>query len=112
MFTFCFCKFFILHFNFKKLDENSKPIEIVIQSLFVPVVFGFIIILCEPGERVTNQFEMFGEELERRTWYKLPIDMQRIYVIFLVNTQQDLSIECYGGTQCTRETLKKVCILT
>lgn len=112
MFTFCFCKFFILHFNFKKLDENSKPIEIVIQSLFVPVVFGFIIILCEPGERVTNQFEMFGEELERRTWYKLPIDMQRIYVIFLVNTQQDLSIGCYGGTQCTRETLKKVCILS
>lgn len=91
------------------MDDNSKPIEIGIHSLYVLVVFEFLFMLCEPGERVTNQFEMFGEELERCNWYKLSIEMQRIYLTFLVNTQQNLNIECYGGIQCTRETLKMVC---
>lgn len=64
--------------------------------------------ICEPGERVTHQFEQFCVEFGRCEWYKLPIEMQRMYLIFLSDTQQPQNICSYGGIVCTRETFKKV----
>lgn len=46
-------------------------------------LLGFFI--CEHGERMTNDFDMFGEELKRRDWHTLPIQMKRMYLIFLTD---------------------------
>lgn len=94
--------------NLLKWDDDSKPIEIAITSLFLVWEFVLIFLICEPGERVTNQFGLFGAELKRCNWYVLSIDMQRMYVTFLLDTQQSINIQSYGGIQCTRETLKTV----
>lgn len=63
------------------------------------------------GERVTSQFEMFGEELKRCDWYLISNEMQQMYLIFMVDTQQPKNIHCYGGIQCIRETFKQVLFL-
>ena len=71
-------------------------------------VFGLVFVACEFGERMTDQFESYGEELERCDWNLLPIEMQRMYLIFLTDTQQIKTIQCYFGIVCSRETYKKV----
>lgn len=71
-------------------------------------IFVLTLAFCDPGQRVTNQFEEFGEELSRCDWYSIPIEIQRIYLIFLSDTQQPKIIQSYGGIACTRDTCKKV----
>ena len=64
--------------------------------------------ICEPGERVTNTFHAFDNELCRCNWYSSPIKFQRFYLIFLLDTQLPVDTHSYGNIQCTRETFKKV----
>lgn len=70
-------------------------------------VLNFLV--CELGQWVTNRYDQLGDELIACDWHLLPIEIQRLYLIFLLNTQQPVHIECYGGIQCSRDTLKKVC---
>lgn len=57
---------------------------------------------------MTNQFAMISEELVRCNWYLLPIELQRIYLTFLFDTQKPENILSYGGIECKRQTAKKV----
>lgn len=51
---------------------------------------------------------MFDKELERCAWHTLPIQIQRMYLIFISDTQQTENIKCYGNIQCTRKTFEQV----
>lgn len=67
--------------------------------------------VCEPGEHVTQEFSAFDNQLELECcWYILPIELKRLYLIFLLDTQQSINIQCYGRILCTRDTLRKVII--
>lgn len=57
---------------------------------------------------MTNQFEQFGLEFGRCEWNNLPIELQRMYLISLSDTQQPKNIQTYSGIMCTRDTFKKV----
>lgn len=98
--------------NFSFLDltkmDGSEPIEIVITSLFMFWVFMEIFLICESGERVTAQFELFGKEFERCNWYKLSLGLQRLYMVFLSDIQKPINIRSFAGIRCTRDTLKNV----
>lgn len=85
-------------------------VDIIINAVIAVLTFIFIFIACEPGERVTEAFEQFDDELMQCNWYLLPTVIQRLYLIFLVNTQQTIHFECYGGISCTRDTSKNVII--
>ena len=83
----------------------------VVMSITIMVtvwVVEFIFMICEPGERMSNEFDVFGEELGRCNWYLLSPEMQRIYLIFLLDTQQPVNMKSYGNVLCTRDTFKKV----
>lgn len=88
--------------------DNSEPIEIVITSIFGFWVFSEIFLMCEPGERVTAQFEMFGDEFKRCNFYLLSIKTQRLYMMFLLDIQKPINIKSFAGIRCTRDTLKNV----
>lgn len=83
-------------------------IELCITSVLVPWIFGIDCLFCDFGERMTNQFQLFGEEFDRCDWYALPIELKGIYLIFLSNTQQPKVIQSYGGVICSRKTMKRV----
>lgn len=59
---------------------------------------------------MTNQFGLFGAEIGRCNlyWHSIPIEMQRMYLIFLSNTQNPTKMSSYGNIVCERETSKKV----
>lgn len=71
----------------------------------------YILMICEPGEWVAAHFEGFSKKLEQCNWHLLPIDIKRLYLIFLIDTQQPINIQCYGGILCTRDTFKKVALI-
>lgn len=71
-------------------------------------IFSLDLVTCESGEKVTSHFDHFGSEFGQCEWHKLPIEMQRIYLIFLSDTQQPKNVQSYAGITCTRNTFKQV----
>lgn len=94
-----------------KWDDGADIFETMVLSMLTLWVFTFNLIICESGERVTNQFEQFGVEFDRCKWNNLPIGMQRMLLVFLSDTQQSKNVQSYGGIKYTRETFKQVPLL-
>lgn len=84
---------------FHKWDDDSGQFEIIAEVVITIWMFVFISILCEPGARAVNQFEMFGEELHWCDWYLMEVDMQRMYMVLLSVTQQPINISSYDSTE-------------
>lgn len=57
---------------------------------------------------LSYQFRMFNEELWQRDWYLFPIELQRMLVIFMLDTEQSMIIRGYGNIKCTRDAFKGV----
>lgn len=70
--------------------------------------FVMIFIFCGQSEEMINEFETFNHKLGECNWYSLPLDIQRMYLIFISNTQQPKIIQGYGNILFTRDTFKKV----
>lgn len=91
-----------------KWANDSNLLETVALCVILVVTFICQFLLCEPCERMTMKFGMFVDELEQCDWYLLPIEMQRMYAIFLSDTQKPIKMRGYGGIKCERETSKNV----
>lgn len=71
--------------------------------------FGAIALVCELGERVAKQFDLFDDKLNLCKWYLFPIDVQRMLLIFICDTQQPKFVRGFGNIICTRDSFKSVC---
>lgn len=89
---------------------DSQTNTLLLFRIGFSVIWSFILIffLCEFGEIVATQFDMFYVEFPKCNWYLLPIEMQRVLLIVLADIKP-ISIRGYGGVMCTRVTFKKVC---
>lgn len=65
--------------------------------------------ICECGERVTEQFHLYNDKLNRCKWYCLPLDLQRMLLIFMCDAQQPAFVQGFGSIICTRDAFKAVC---
>lgn len=92
------------------MDDNAIWLETAVLLSILFWVFLGLFLISEPGERMSYQYDMFYEELNLCDWYKIPIKMQRIYLIFLSNTLEPNYITCYGNIHCSRDTVKKVMV--
>lgn len=63
---------------------------------------------CEFGEMLTNRFETFNDALGQCNWHSFPIEMQRMFVMVMVNAQQPTIVRGYGNTPCARTAFKNV----
>lgn len=91
------------NFLLSKWDDDSSSFEIVF--LLFSLTWAYIMILCEPAIRLTNQFEMFEEELGQCDWYSLSIELQGIYMIFLSDAQSQLHRQ-FGSFRISKSILK------
>lgn len=87
---------------------QSNPIELIPPLFTVFLSFALIFLICECGERVTEQLDVFYEEFIQCNWYLFPMKVQRMLVIFIVYAQQSLLIRGYGNIVCTRDAFKSV----
>lgn len=102
--------FFICCFSFfQKMNFNLENSYAVITSLLI-FSWALLIILfwCEFGKIVCEKFAVFDHELWQCKWYLFPIEMQRMLVIFMSNTQDQATLLGYGNIECTRDTFKRV----
>lgn len=91
-----------------QVDHVLGPLELSITLAILFVVFAYLYMFCELGEKVSKQFEMFDDALSQCNWYAFPLKIQRILIIFMANSQDPAFLRGYGNILCTRETFKKV----
>lgn len=97
-------------FSPSKWSDVSSLFETIFLLLTLIWTILFIFLLCEPGEQMTNQLTVFSDELSQCDWQLLSIKMQRMYAIFLLDTQNPMKMMSYANITCERETFKEVLI--
>lgn len=70
--------------------------------------FGLVFIACELCERVSEAFERIEDVMDQLNWYGSPTEIKRILPMIIVNTQEPVSIECFGSISCSRMVFQKV----
>lgn len=95
--------FLVVHFKMdtSRLDTIAAILEMIWS-------FAAIFLFCEFGEKVTERFEKFHDELWQCDWYLCSAEIQRIYLLFMVDVQQLALFKGYANIRCTREMFKKV----
>lgn len=91
-----------------KWDDDTKLIEIMAMSTLIFWIIVFNLVICEAGQRTTDQFDQFNKEFAQCNWNNLTVEMRRMYLILLSDTQQPKNVQSYGGILCIRETFKTV----
>lgn len=59
---------------------------------------------------LVNQFDKFHEEFCQCNWSLCPVDIQKTYVVALLNTQEAPNIRGFGSAICTREVFMQVAL--
>lgn len=99
------------NFSYKftlKSDHNSIPIELVKTLINIAWTCFATILFCEIGDIITNQFDLYEDELCQCNWYLFPMKMQKMCRIFMVIVQQPIKIRTYENKLCARVTAKEV----
>lgn len=97
---------FCLYFQ---VDHILDPIQLFTLLLLLGVSLTILSTVTELSQVITNQFEMFNNELDQCAWYAFhSMKMQQILMIVMANAQQPTFIRGFGNIPCTRETFKKV----
>lgn len=99
----------MISFDFyAKSQVNGNRLELIPPIFSIAWSFIIIFCVCEFGERLTQQFDMFDVTLCECTWYLMPIELQRMLVIVMSNARQPIHMSSYGGIQSTRNSFKQV----
>lgn len=63
---------------------------------------------CYFGEQFTNAFSQLNEAIYKCDWFLLPLKMQKMFPLIIMNTRRPVYLEGFGNVRCTLETFKKV----
>lgn len=67
-----------------------------------------MLLTCEYGERLTNQYEIFYDEFTQRDWCLFPLKVQQFLPIIISNIQRPVEVQGYAHTVYRREFCKMV----
>lgn len=104
------CWKYEIFFSFQSAD-NSNAAEMIVPLIQLFWSFALILFFCEFGAMVTGEFVAFNERLHQCNWYFFPIEVQRIFLIFMLDAQEPMLICGYGNITCTRDSFKNVIIV-
>lgn len=113
-----FCKVFITNkrpnilFLFQFQTLNDRDYEAIVQYLICTSVgMGLLVAFCLYGSMTTQRFESLNEFVYQLDWYRYPINVQKSLLLVIAMTNEEIYIESYFSTQCTRAKLQAVCVL-
>lgn len=79
---------------------------LVLNGIFA---LATVFIACEIGHRMSEAFEgMIDFTIDQWDWYLLPKEIKRMLPSIMLNTQQPITLECFGSIKCSREVFKNV----
>lgn len=97
--------FWYFLFSFFKDNFGFDTLSAIILVLWALIL---LFLLCDFGQKLINQFELFENEIYKCKWYLFPINMQQIFAFAMVNVQQLAPVQGFGNIELTRETSEKV----
>lgn len=85
---------------------------LALSRILVLVSVSLLILLfpCEFGEWMAGRFDAFNDDITQWKWYLFSIELQRMYLILLAQTQQPGIICSFGNIPCKRDSFKRVWI--
>lgn len=92
----------------RKSDDHSNVTVMILPLVSIFWSFALIFTYCELSQMITTEFDMFNVELCEYKWYLCSIDMQRMLLIFMSNTQQPIALEGFGNIVCSRNSFINV----
>lgn len=103
-------RFFSIMFFKANKNSTSDIVDLDMIKVLILVFWSFVPVAIYTfcGDAVSNQFELFNDELCQSKWYLFPIELQQILPIVVANVQQPTTVRGFGNTFCTREAFKKV----
>lgn len=101
----------VLMFIFHSVSICKSNIDSVmlLESIFYGIwALNLVFIVCEMGQRASNNWSSFEEEVIQLHWYLYPIKIQRMLIPLMLYAQKPVVFEFFGKFSCSREQFKKV----
>lgn len=92
---------------FQSHDTINVPM-IITYFIQILITYCVIFIICELGERVTNEFDDVDNVVCELNWYLFPLNIQKMLPIAMIGTVKPVIIRGYGNCMSTREAFKNV----
>lgn len=88
-------------------DENST-VMLLESVLFGIWALTLVLVVCEFGEKMSDEYEGVERAINRLDWYRLPTDIQRMLPIMFMYCQEPLIVKFFGSLSVSRCQFKKV----
>lgn len=88
--------------------DTGHSINLIFASIGTFWAFGQMLVFCNLGEIVTNQFCKINNTLYYCNWYTFPSRLQKILPIVMISAQELVVIQSFASLSCTRDAFKKV----
>lgn len=106
-FPFQFVDFVNFHHH-SQSQQDSRPVEMIFTLIMICTSLGPIFFYCELGEIIGRKCNMFDQELYECEWHAFPIELQKLMLTFMSNTQRGCVFQGCVNTVCTRDSFKSV----
>lgn len=93
-------------FSLQQVEHVNLNIVIVISGIVVSASNLFL--YCYFGKMATESFEHIADALYECNWQKLPIELQKYFIIMMSNSQRSIYYSGYGIAVLNLETFTKV----
>lgn len=89
---------------------STGDLGLIFQELVPPAVLCLttLYIFCHFGDHFKERFEDLTDAIHRLNWYNFPISMQKDAMLMIGAAQNEVLLNGYAGTCCTRNVFKKV----
>lgn len=88
---------------FFQINHEISSFTLVILFAAAFYAFGFVFILCELCERISQGFNEINNIFNEYNYLTVPMEIRR-----LICTQQPMEFKFFGSIACSRESFKKV----
>lgn len=102
---------FFLNIHFHRLSQTHRTnVMSEVLNATMNGLFGLVVVLiaCEIGQRISDTFDQISFTIDQYAWYLFPIQIKRTLPMIMENSQESVSIACFGSIACTREVFKNV----
>lgn len=81
---------------------------VLLESILFGIwALNLVLVVCEFGQKMSDEYEGVVNALSKLDWYQLPTDIQRMLPIIFMYCQEPLIVEFFGSLSVSRWQFKK-----
>lgn len=91
-----------------QIHHADNILMLLILALEACYAFGFVFVICELCQRVSNAFNDLNDKVFEFNWYLFPATVKQMLPTIMLYAQQPIVFQCFGSFSCSREAFKQV----